>query len=111
MRKAIDSECPGMELAKVLSQELLKRRERSGQRGFVDVEVEGRPEVEPPKNTRPDIRDVMGTPSAPSMASGSGGAGRMPTISEDQPNIPAPPPTTTRSETESVMGTQPEVEP
>ena len=80
------------------------------------MEVEGKPDAEPPEDTRPDVREAMGIPSAPSMGSGSGGAGRMPTISEDQPSIPAPPPTvegpaTTRSETDSIMETQPQLEP
>ena len=60
VRKATDSEYLGTELPKVLSQELLKSRERSGQRGFVDVEVEGRPEEEPPEETRPNVSDVIG---------------------------------------------------
>ena len=44
VRKATDSEYLGTELAEVLSQELLKSRERSGQRGFMDAETEGKAE-------------------------------------------------------------------
>ena len=64
VRKATDAEYLGTELVKVLSQELLKSRERSGQRGYVDVEVEGNPDEEPPEDTRPDVRDVVGVPSS-----------------------------------------------
>ena len=58
----------------------------------------------------------MGVPITPSMTSGSGGTGRMPTISENQPSNPTPPPTvqrpaTTRSEIESIMETELELEP
>ena len=63
VRKATDSEC--LELAKVLSQELMKSRERSGQRGFVDIEAVGKPEQEPPEDTRPNVGDVMGVDPEP----------------------------------------------
>ena len=60
----------------------------------------------------------MGVPSPPDVASGSGGLARMSTIPEDHQSIPAPLPTghqqlppTLRSETDSVMETQPELEP
>ena len=59
VRKATDAEYLGTELAKVLSQELLKSRERAGQRGFVDVEVEGTPDEEPPEDTRPNVHESV----------------------------------------------------
>ena len=126
VRKATDSEYLGTELAKVLSQELLKSRERSGQRGFVDVETEGKPEEEPPEDTRPTVSEAMGVdhesggiPSSgthsaayiPGVASGSGGAIRMPTIPEERPeNLGIPQENATRNELESVAGMQPEAE-
>ena len=96
VRRATDSECLGAELAKVLSQELMKSRERPGQRGFVDVEAEGKLEQEPPEDNRLNVGDVMGVdhdpggiPSGPAYtpgaASSSGGTVRMPTIPEERP--------------------------
>ena len=41
VRKATDAEWLGAELSKTLATELLKSRQRSGQRGYVDVETEG----------------------------------------------------------------------
>ena len=38
--KATDAEWPGAELSKTLATELLKSRQRSGQRGYVDVETD-----------------------------------------------------------------------
>ena len=59
VRKATDAECPGAELSKTLATELLKSRQRSGQRGYVDVEVEGQPTEEPPADTRPDVNQIL----------------------------------------------------
>ena len=118
VRKATDAEYFRTELTKVLSQELLKSRERAGQRGFVDVEVEGTPDEEPPEDTRPNVQEAMGIPPSPDMASGSGGLARMPTIPEDRQSTPAPLltghqpiPPTSGSDTDSVMESQPEFEP
>ena len=44
---------------KTLATELLKSRQRSGQRGYVDVEVERRPPEEPPADTRPDVSQIL----------------------------------------------------
>ena len=41
VRKATDAEWLGAELSKTLASELMKSRQRSGQRGYVDVETEG----------------------------------------------------------------------
>ena len=59
VRKATDAEWLGAELSKTLAKELLKRRQRSGQRGYVDVEVEGQPTEEPPADTRPDVNQTL----------------------------------------------------
>ena len=59
VRKATDAEWLGAELSKTLATELLKSRQRSGQRGYVDVEVEGRPTEEPPADTRPDVNEIL----------------------------------------------------
>ena len=59
VRKATDAEWPGAELSKTLATELLKSRQRSGQRGYVDVEVEGQPTEEPPADTRPDVNQIL----------------------------------------------------
>ena len=59
VRKATDAEWLGAELSKTLATELLKSRQRSGQRGYVDVEAEGQPtEEEPPADTRPDVNQI-----------------------------------------------------
>ena len=60
VRKATDAEWPGAELSKTLGTELLKRRQRSGQRGYVDVETEGQPTEEPPADARPDVSQILG---------------------------------------------------
>ena len=60
MRKATDAELLGAELNKTLATERLKSRERSGQRGYVDVETEGQPTEEPPADTRPDVSQILG---------------------------------------------------
>ena len=60
MRKATDAEWPGAELSKTLTTELLKSRQRSGQRGYVDVETERQPTEEPPADTRPDVNQILG---------------------------------------------------
>ena len=60
VRKATDAECLGAELSRTLATELLNSRQRSGQRGFVDVEPEGQPTEDPPNDTRPDIHQVLG---------------------------------------------------
>ena len=59
VRKATDEEWLGAELSKTLATELLKSRQRSGQRGYVDVEVEGQPTEEPPAATRPDVNQIL----------------------------------------------------
>ena len=59
VRKATDAERLGAELSKTLATELLKSRQRSGQRGYVDVEVEGQPTDEPPADTRPDVNQIL----------------------------------------------------
>ena len=59
VRKATDAEWLGAELSKTLATELLKSRQRSGQRGYVDVEVEGQPAEEPPADTRPDVNQIL----------------------------------------------------
>ena len=48
------------ELSKTLATELLKSRQRSGQRGYVDVETAGQPTEEPPADTRPDVNQILG---------------------------------------------------
>ena len=93
VRKATDAEYLGTELVKVLSQELLESRERAGQRGYVDVEVEGNPDEEPPEDTRPDVQEVLGVPSSSDISSGSGGLSRMQPIPEDRELMHVPPPT------------------
>ena len=60
VRKANDAEWLGAELSKTLATELLKSRQRSGQRGYVDVETEGQPTEEPPVDTRPDVSRIQG---------------------------------------------------
>ena len=60
MRKATDAEWLGADLSKTLATELLKSRQRSGQRGYVDVEAEGQPTEEPPADTRPDVSQILG---------------------------------------------------
>ena len=60
VRKATDAEWLGTELSRTLATELLKSRQRSGQRGYVDVEVEGQPTEEPPADTRPDVSQILG---------------------------------------------------
>ena len=60
VRKATDAEWSGAELSKTLATELLKSRQRSGQRGYVDVETEGQATEEPPADTRPDVSQILG---------------------------------------------------
>ena len=60
VRKATDAEWLVAELSKTLATELLKRGQRSGQRGCVDVETEGQPTEEPPADTRPDVSQILG---------------------------------------------------
>ena len=60
VRKATDAGWLGAELSKTLATELLKSRQRSGQRGYVDVETEGQPTEEPPADTRPDVSQILG---------------------------------------------------
>ena len=50
MRKATDAEWLGAELSKTLTTELLKSRQRSGQR---------QPTEEPPADTRPDVNQIL----------------------------------------------------
>ena len=58
VRKATDAEWLGAELSKTLATELLKSRQRSGQRGYVNVEAEGQKTEEPPADTRPDVNQI-----------------------------------------------------
>ena len=60
VRKATDAEWLGAELSRTLATEVLNSRQRSGQRGFVDVELEGQPTEEPPADTRPHKYQVFG---------------------------------------------------
>ena len=60
VRKATDAEWLGAELSKTLATELLKSRQRSGKRGYVDVEAEGQRTEEPPADTRPDASQILG---------------------------------------------------
>ena len=60
VRKATDAAWLGAELSKTLAKELFKGRQRSGQRGYVDVETEGQPTEEPPADTRPDVSQILG---------------------------------------------------
>ena len=60
VRKATDAEWLGAELSRTLATELLKSRQRTGQRGYVDVETEGQPTEEPPDDTRPDASQILG---------------------------------------------------
>ena len=69
MRKATDAEWVGAELSKTLATELLKSRQRSGQRGYVDVEVEVQPTEEPPADTRQTRRESNSGSSRPSTKS------------------------------------------
>ena len=59
VRKATDAEWLGAELSKIPT-ELLKSHQRSGQRGYVDVETEVQPTEEPPADTRPDESQTLG---------------------------------------------------
>ena len=59
VRKATDAEWLGAELSKTLATELLKSRQRSGQRGCVNVEAEGQPTEEPFADTRPDVNQIV----------------------------------------------------
>ena len=59
VRKATDAEWLGAEFRKTLATELLKSRQRSGQRGYVDVEAEGQPTEESPADTRPDVNEIL----------------------------------------------------
>ena len=68
VRKATDAEWLGAELSKTRATKLLKSRQRSGQRGYVDVETEGQPTEEPPADTRPDVSQILGAVApAPSV--------------------------------------------
>ena len=60
VRKATDAEWLCAEWSKTLATELLKSRQRSGQRGYVDVETEGQPTEEPPADTQPDVNQIPG---------------------------------------------------
>ena len=60
VRKATDVEWQGAELSKTLATEMLRSSQRSGQRGYVDVETEGQPTEEPPADTRPDLNQILG---------------------------------------------------
>ena len=60
VRKATDAEWLDAELSKTLATELLKSRQRSGRRGYVDVETEGQPTEETPADTRPDVSQILG---------------------------------------------------
>ena len=92
VRKATDAEWHGAELSKTLATELLKSRQRSGQRGYVDVETEGQPTEEPPVDTRPDVNQILGAvvpaPSvlAPILEEGDFMDTTMPEIAESGPD-------------------------
>ena len=60
VRKGTDAEWPGGELSRTLATEHLKSRQRSGQRGYVNVETEGQPTEEPLADTRPDVNQILG---------------------------------------------------
>ena len=60
VRNATDAEWLGAELSRTLATVLLNSRQRSGQRGYVDVETEGQPTGEPPADTRPDVSQILG---------------------------------------------------
>ena len=60
VRKGTEAEWLGAELNKTLATELLKSRQRSGQREYVDVATEGQPTEEPPDDTRPDVIQSLG---------------------------------------------------
>ena len=93
VRKATDAEWLGAELSKTLATELLKSRQRSGQRGCVDLETEGQPTEEPPADTRPDVNQILGAvvpaPSvlAPIPVEGDSVDTKMPEIAESGPEI------------------------
>ena len=83
VRKAIDAEWLGAELSKTLATELLKSRQRSGQRGYVDVEVEGQPTEEPPANSQSTTQargDVSQTPDEVLVNNPSGAASAIPIL-------------------------------
>ena len=81
------------ELSKTLATELLKSRQRSGQRGYVDVETEGQPTEEPPADTRPDVNQNLGavvlvlSVLAPIPEEGDSMDITMPEIAESGPEI------------------------
>ena len=93
VRKATDAEWPGAELSKTLATELLKSRQRSGQRGYVDVEAEGQPTEEPRADTRPDVNQILEAvvPAPSVLAPISEGSDSMdttmPEIAESGPEI------------------------
>ena len=90
MRKATDAEWLGAELSRTLATELLKSRQRSGQRGYVDVETEGHPTEEPPADTRPDVNQILGAVvPAPSVLAAIPEDTTMPEIVESGPEIRA----------------------
>ena len=60
VRKATDAEWLVAELSRTLATELFNSRQRSGQRGYVDVEPEGQPTEEPLADTRPDVHQIWG---------------------------------------------------
>ena len=88
-----DAEWLGAELNKTLATELLKSRQRSGQRGYVVVEAEGQPTEEPPADTRPDVSQILGAvvpaPSvlAPIPEEGDSMDTTTPEIAESSPGI------------------------
>ena len=93
VRKATDAEWLGARLSKTLATELLKSRQRSGQRGYVDVETEGQATEEPPADTRPDVNQILEAvipaPSvlAPIPEEGDCIDTTMPEIAESGPEI------------------------
>ena len=80
-------------MSKTLATELLKSRQRSGQRGYVDVETEGQPTEEPPADTRPDVNQILEVvvpaPSvlAPISEEGDSMDTTIPEITESGPEI------------------------
>ena len=93
VRKATEAEWLGAELSKTLATELLKRRQRNGQRGYVDVETEGQPTEEPPADTRPDVNQILGAvvPAtsvlAPISEEGDSMDTTIPEVAESGPEI------------------------
>ena len=72
-----------------LATELLKSRQRSGQRGYVDVEAEGQPTEEPPADVNQILGAVVPAPSvlAPIPEESDSMDTTMPEVAESGPEI------------------------